>query len=64
MVLDYCDNVDARGGTFNAVGGDLHNNITIGQQTITFNIVADSDQTFRELVALRTQSLPVSFNSD
>jgi hypothetical protein len=62
MLLKYCENIDARGGTFNAVGRD-QNNITIG---VTINVLADSGRTPQDQATLRTQPrvLPVAFGLD
>ena len=62
--MDYRKNIDARGGTFNAVGRDLNNIITIGHQTVTINVLAESGQTLQDVAALRTQILPVALGLD
>jgi Xaa-Pro aminopeptidase len=62
--MNYHENIDARGGTFNAVGRDLNNIITIGHQTVTINVLADSGQTLQDVAALRTQILPVALGLD
>jgi hypothetical protein len=62
--MNYRENIDARGGTFNAVGRDQNNITTIGRQTVTINVLADSGQTIQAVAALRTQILPVAFGLD
>jgi hypothetical protein len=62
--MNYHENIDARGGTFNAVGRDLNNIITIGHQTVTINLLAESGQTLQDVAALRTQILPVALGLD
>jgi Xaa-Pro aminopeptidase len=62
--MNYRENIDARGGTFNAVGRDQNNIVTIGHQTVTINVLADSGQTLQDVAALRTKILPVALGLD